>query len=191
MKDIKHVLFATVRNHHRRRLLLLVIFSVLAINGIARTVWEKESASGPGSVIELIPGIDLTISESLHSEADTQLVPRGAFVGPHDVEEILFMYHVRFNVSGELHVDVVSFEGSDKQDLNHLFEIEISGDDQTLARNLSYQINLEKVENEAAIETTILVRVRLSTSGTEAEYRALQGNNVTFKLRFRILAKQG
>lgn len=191
MKDIEHVLHATIHSHHRRRLLIFFVFSVLAINGIVQTVWETESASGPGSVIELKPGIALTISESLQSEAVTHLVPMGAFVGPHDVEEILFTYQVRLNVSGELHVDVVSFESSDNIELNHMFETEISGDRQTLPRNLSYQVDLVKVENEAVIETTIQVRVRLSPNGTNTEYRALQGDHVTFKLRFMVLAKQG
>ncbi|MFA5068289.1 MAG: hypothetical protein WC466_09710 [Candidatus Izemoplasmatales bacterium] len=190
MKEIEHILSETVRHHQRRRFLFLFLISVLAINGIIHTVWENGSGNASGSIIDLEPGIVLTISEPLQSSPGTQLVPEGAFLGPRDVEEIIFTYRVRFNVSGELLVEIAELNGPLETYLNHLFEFEITGDGHYSPSQLSYQVDLEKEQNEEKVETLIQVRIRMKASGTEAEWRALQGQKLTLTLRFMVLANK-
>ncbi|MFA5007050.1 MAG: hypothetical protein WC509_06260 [Candidatus Izemoplasmatales bacterium] len=170
---------AVAGHRSKRWLVLAVLLFLSSASGIAYSLWDISRAE-VDPTIDIGVGTVLTVSETIDPADGTTLIPYGAFKGPGDVDECVFVYRVSLNKPGRLVVAVTQILVGGVPDAG-IVETAVygdAGDDGTTP----FAIVLS--EDGDAYVATIRLRVRLSDKATDAEYLAIQGRPIRLTLSF-------
>jgi len=173
---------------HRRWFLMFLLLAVSAGSGVAYSFWDRQALEVDDPLIEIGVGTELTVSETWNPEPGTTLVPYGAFLGEHDIDEFFFTYFVRLNKSGSLTVSLASVVINGMEDASNVVQIAIYGESEPLESVSVYSVDMIPATESGFYEATIRVRVRLNPDASREAYLAIQGGSIAMNLQFQAFA---
>ncbi|HHZ18845.1 MAG TPA: hypothetical protein GX390_06115 [Acholeplasmataceae bacterium] len=150
-----------------------LVFLFLLVTIASFSFWDKLTAADETKTITLGSGVDLIVEQVVATPPDgKQLVPKDAFKGINDVDEIVLSYNVKLS----------------KQTLNDL-PLEVTAENVTIGNSAEFAhlVNIEIEKEQDAVNAdkiAVTVKVSLNNPGEEEVYEQIKGKAIKFELRF-------
>lgn len=178
-------------------ILVFLVVGLLFTTASALAYWQEVTISDTITIGTIREGVDIDVTNITEFDESVRLVPEGRAMFVGDVEHITLSYNVSVTRellnTVDLHIIAHSVTIGESTDYEHLVDIDINGIDRETAMDIfndTVTVNviirlIEPIDEAEAIALGLpLTRVNVDDS-VEA-YNAIQGQDITFTLRFEL-----